>query len=205
MEVLGKYKAFQVSAGAFYRIAEIYNVFAKSLAALQPPPQLIRLADMNPELLDVYYQFIEEKVQPLERKAVLSARKALELAHDNKIYNEWSKRSAALLSKMNPDSFPILNDAVVNTEWEVPATFSTQFISDPAGKLEMMIRKVKLKKKDQIDPNAKDKKGAKGKATPKNKVSAKGAKGKAAGSSKGPEQKSAKGSKDAASIKKGAK
>ena len=120
---------------------------------------------MNPELLDMYYQFIEEKVQPLERKAVLSARKALELAHDNKIYNEWSKRSAALLSKMNPDSFPVLNDAVVNTEWEVPATFSTQYISDPAGKLEMMIRKVKLKKKDQVDPNAKKKatpgKGAK--------------------------------------------
>ena len=157
MEVLGKYKSFQVSAGAFYRIAEIYNVFAKSLASLEPPAVL----QDQPELLDVYYQFIEEKVQPLERKAVMSAQKALALAHDNKIYNEWSKRSAALLSKMNPDSFPVLNDAVVNTEWEVPATFSTQFISDPAGKLEMMIRKVKTKKKDQIDPKAK-KKGTKG-------------------------------------------
>jgi TolA-binding protein len=205
MQVLGKYKSFQVSAGAFYRIAEIYNVFAKNLAGLEPPAVL----QDQPELLDVYYQFIEEKVQPLERKAVLSARKALDLAHDNKIYNEWSKRSAALLSKMNPDSFPILNDEVVNTEWEVPATFSTQYISDPAGKLEMMIRKVKLKKKDQIDSKAKkkgqDKGSVKGKG--KDKDNAKGKeKTKGASSSKTPVKKTKKESKNASTpTKKGAK
>jgi hypothetical protein len=205
MQVLVKYKSFQVSAGAFYRIAEIYNVFAKNLAGLEPPAVL----QDQPELLDVYYQFIEEKVQPLERKAVLSARKALDLAHDNKIYNEWSKRSAALLSKMNPDSFPILNDEVVNTEWEVPATFSTQYISDPAGKLEMMIRKVKLKKKDQIDPKAKKKGQDKGsvKGKDKDKGNAKGKeKTKGASSSKTPVKKTKKESKNASTpTKKGAK
>jgi hypothetical protein len=34
----------------------------------------------------------------------------------------------------------VINDAVVNTEWDVPATFSTTYIEDPEGKLEMMVK-----------------------------------------------------------------
>ncbi|MAD61768.1 MAG: hypothetical protein CMH49_09720 [Myxococcales bacterium] len=135
LEVLG-YKAYQVSAGAFFRIADIYNTFAQTLTGLEPPREL----EDNPEALDMYQIFIEERVLPLEEKAVESARGALKLAHENRVYNEWSKRSAALLSKLSPEMFPVLNDEVVNTEWEVPATFSTKYIADPAGKLNMMIR-----------------------------------------------------------------
>ena len=135
LEVLA-YKAYQVSAGAFFRIADIYNTFAKTLIGLEPPREL----EDDPEALDMYQIFIEEKVLPLEEKAVESARGALKLAHENRVYNEWSKRSATLLSKLSPELFPVLNDEVVNTEWEVPATFSTKYIADPAGKLNMMIR-----------------------------------------------------------------
>lgn len=154
LEVLAL-KSYQVSAGAFYRIADLYNTFAKSLTGLKPPPEL----EDNPELLDVYLIFIEEKVLPLEEKAVESARGALKLAHENRVYNEWSKRSAELLSKLSPELFPILNDEVVNTEWEVPATFSSTYISDPAGSPDMMLRKAEAAKED-------DKKGeSKSKAT----------------------------------------
>jgi cellulose synthase operon protein C len=135
LEVLGM-KAYQVSAGAFFRVAEIYNTFAKTLTGLKPPPEL---EDM-PDLLDMYLAFIEEKVLPLEEKAVESARKALDLAHENRIYNEWSEQSAKLLATLSPEMFPVLNDAVVNTDWEVPATFSTTYIADPAGKMDLMIR-----------------------------------------------------------------
>jgi tetratricopeptide (TPR) repeat protein len=135
LEVLAL-KSYQVSAGAFYRIADLYNTFAKSLTGLKPPPEL----EDNPDLLDVYLVFIEEKVLPLEEKAVESARGALKLAHENRVYNEWSKRSAALLSMLSPELFPILNDEVVNTEWEVPATFSSTYIADPAGSPDMMLR-----------------------------------------------------------------
>ena len=146
LEVLG-YKAFQVSAGAFYRIAFIYNNFAKTLTTLEAPKEI----QDNPELLDVYQIFIEEKVLPLEEKAVESAKGALKLAHDNSVYNDWSKRSAALLATLSPELFPVLNDQAVNTDWEVPATFSTQYISDPAGKLEMMLRKAEGKKTEETD------------------------------------------------------
>ena len=146
LEVLN-YKAFQVSAGAFYRIAFIYNTFAKTLTTLEAPKEI----QDDPELLDVYQIFIEEKVLPLEEKAVESAKGALKLAHDNSVYNEWSKRSAALLANLSPELFPVLNDQAVNTDWEVPATFSTQYISDPAGKLEMMLRKAEGKKAEETD------------------------------------------------------
>jgi hypothetical protein len=154
LEVL-EFKAFQVSAGAFYRIANAYNRFAKTLTTLEPPAEL----EDNPELLDVYQIFIEERVLPLEEKAVESAKGALQLAHANRVYNKWSKKSAELLATLSPELFPVLNDEFVNTEWEVPATFSTQYIADPAGKLEMMIRKTqgKLSKKK--------KKGQKGKGS----------------------------------------
>jgi hypothetical protein len=135
LEVLNL-KAYQVSAGAFFRIAEIYNTFAKTLTGLKPPKEL---EDM-PDLLDVYLAFIEERVLPLEEKAVESARKALDLAHENRIYNEWSEQSAKLLATLSPEMFPVLNDAVVNSDWEVPATFSTTYIADPAGKMDLMIR-----------------------------------------------------------------
>ena len=173
LEVLN-YKAYQVSAGAFFRIADIYNTFAKTLTGLEPPREL----ENDPEALDMYQIFIEEKVLPLEEKAVESARGALKLAHENRVYNEWSKRSAALLSKLSPELFPVLNDEVVNTEWEVPATFSTKYISDPAGQLNQMIREAtaseeaieeaeKLKKESAETPSGKKTSGQK--ADPKGK------------------------------------
>lgn len=157
LEVLSL-KSYQVSAGAFYRIADLYNTFAKSLTGLKPPPEL----EDNPELLDVYLIFIEEKVLPLEEKAVESARGALKLAHENRIYNEWSKRSAKLLSMLSPELFPILNDEVVNTEWEVPATFSSTYIADPAGSPDMMLRQAEAaeEEKPKEGEPSKDKDGA---------------------------------------------
>ena len=37
----------------------------------------------------------------------------------------------------------MLDDAVVNTEWPVAATFSTTFIADPGGTLEQIVVKPK--------------------------------------------------------------
>ena len=97
---------------------EIYNVFAKSLAALEPPAELIRLSDMNPELLDMYYQFIEEKVQPLERKAVLSARKALDRCRSSVAEKAEIRASGSVRLTLPPARIPLrgcatrLNSAV---------------------------------------------------------------------------------------------
>ena len=150
-EVLN-YKAYLISAGAFFRIAYMYDTFAKTLTELEPP----RIVQENPEFFDTYQMLIEQTVLPLQEKAIESARKALELAHNKHIYNDWSKRSAKLLSQLSPESFPVLNDEVVNTEWEVPATFSTQYISEPAGQLGMMIREAQAQEDEKKDEKKAD-------------------------------------------------
>ncbi|MEZ4467060.1 MAG: hypothetical protein R3F43_22080 [bacterium] len=123
------YKAHDVSAGALFRIGESFYLFAKSLFDLPVPDELTEDEKI------IYRAELDDRAAPLQEKAIEALSRALKLAHENHVYNEWSRRSAALLVKLSPDAFPVLDDAVVNTEWDVPATFSTTFLTDPKGKL----------------------------------------------------------------------
>jgi hypothetical protein len=124
------YKAHDVSAGALYRLGEMYHLFAKSLFDLPVPPEL------NEDEQVVYRAMLDDKATPLNEKAIEAMDNALKLAHKNHVYNEWSRKSAALLVKVSPAKFPVLEDAVVNTEWPVIATFTTTFIKSADGKIE---------------------------------------------------------------------
>jgi hypothetical protein len=72
---------------------------------------------------------------PLGEKSIESVESALRLAHENGVYNKWSKKAATLLVKLSPNRFPVLSDEVVNTQYGTPATFSTKAVFDPAQKL----------------------------------------------------------------------
>ncbi len=116
----------------------------------------------------------------MQEKAIEALKRALQLGHKNHVYNEWSRRSAGLLAKLSPELFPVVDDAVVNSEWPVAATFSTTYISDPAGKLEQMIEPAKgtaAKKKKAQKKSGKKGEGKKAKAKGK-KAKGKKAKGK---------------------------
>ncbi len=135
-EVL-EFKAHDVSAGALFRIGESYQIFAQSLFDLPIPEEL------NEEEKIIYRAELDDRAAPLQEKAIEALKRALQLAHKNRVYNEWSRRSANLLAKLSPELFPVVDDAQVNTEWRVAATFSTTYIADPAGKLESMIQPAK--------------------------------------------------------------
>jgi TolA-binding protein len=124
------YKAFDISAGASYRLGEIYYLFAKSLFDLPVP------AELNEDEQVVYRAMLDDKATPLNEKAIEGMQGALKLAHKNRVYNEWSRRSASLLVKVSPAAFPVLEDATVNSEHPVIATFSTTYIKSPDGKVE---------------------------------------------------------------------
>lgn len=132
LEVLD-YKSQSVAAGALFRIGQQYYLFAKSLFDLPVP------AELSEDEQIVYRAELDDRAAPLQEKAIEAMGRALKLAHENHVYNEWSRRSAQLLVKLSPELFPVLDDSVNNTEHLVPATFSTTFIKDPAGKLEMMM------------------------------------------------------------------
>lgn len=196
------FKAHDVSAGALFRIGESYYLFAKSLFDLPVPEELTEDEKI------IYRAELDDRAAPLQEKAIEAMSRALKLAHKNHVYNEWSRRSASVLVKLSPEAFPVLDDAVVNTEWEVPATFSTNFISDPKGKLEMMMQK---KPEPKAAPKADAGKGGAAKAAgdaakaagDAAKAGAGDAAKKTADDAKGATKDAAKGAVDAA--KKGAK
>ena len=126
-------KAWSVSAGALYRVGESYYLYGKSLDELPTPENLT----IDEE--DEYRAQLDDQAAPLTEKAIKSTQTALKLAHDNRVYNEWSLKAANLLAKLSPELFPVLQDATVNTEHSVPATFSTSFIDDPGGTLKQMV------------------------------------------------------------------
>lgn len=130
-EVL-EYSDHSISAGALYRIGEGYYVYSKSLFDLPIP------AELTEDEQFIYRAELDDVAAPLQEKGIEAAQRALQLAHKNNVYNEWSRRSATLLVKLNPDGFPVLDDAVVNSEHPVAATFSTGFIADADGKVKTM-------------------------------------------------------------------
>jgi TolA-binding protein len=145
-----EFKSHAVTAGALYRIGESYYLFAQSLFDLPIPEEL------NEDEQIIYRAELDDRAAPLQEKAIEALKRALQLAHENHVYNEWSRRSATLLEKLSPELFPVVEDHAVNTEHPVPATFSTTYIKDPAGKLEQMISPSKAAaeaaKKDEKKP-----------------------------------------------------
>ena len=124
-----KYKAWHVSAGALYRIGESYFLYSKSLFDLPMPEGLSEDEEFT------YRAMLEDTASPLEEKSIGAMKNALKLAHENQVYNEWSRKAAALLASKAPELYPVIADATVNSEWTVPATFSTAFESKPGAKL----------------------------------------------------------------------
>ena len=127
------FKSYDVSAGALYRIGESYQLYAQSLFDLPIPDGLTEDEQI------IYRAELDDVAAPLQEKAIEATRRALELAHEHHVYNEWSRKAASLLVKLSPEAFPVLDDATNTTDLPVPATFSTTYIADPAGKLEQMV------------------------------------------------------------------
>ena len=82
-----------------------------------------------------YLDYLAEQAQPISEKAITSIEGALALAHNNGVYNEWSKKAAKLLVEIDPGRFPVLSDEIVNTEYSTAATFSTKPVSNAGTKL----------------------------------------------------------------------
>ena len=122
-------KSFLVSAGAAYRIGESYYKFSQDLFNLPSPKGLTEDQEMD------YRDALEETAGPLQEKSITAVESALKLAHENGVYNKWSKKAATLLVKLDPGRFPVLSDEVVNTQYRTPATFSTKPSYNPATKL----------------------------------------------------------------------
>ncbi len=90
-----QYKVAEVTTEATYRIAEIYNDFAKALMASQRPKGL------NAEEREQYDLLLEDQAYPFEEKAIdihlANARRTRD-----EIWDEWVQKSLAVLAKIQP-------------------------------------------------------------------------------------------------------
>jgi tetratricopeptide (TPR) repeat protein len=120
-EVLN-YKSGYWTAGALFRIGLVYNEFVKELNSIPIPEGL------TPEQEQEYVGTLEERIRPAEEKALGAFDQALSLAHEQKVYNDWSKKCGEYAAKVNPQSYPIFGDEAVSPDKYKDTLLSASFI-----------------------------------------------------------------------------
>jgi len=116
------YKSGGWSAGALYKIGLLYFEFARELYDV-PIPE-----DLPPEIEIEYTAILDEISRPVFEKSRVAFEKALTLAHEEKVYNRFSKACGEYAMKVNPDTFPVAGDDQVHAVHTKDTLASTSFI-----------------------------------------------------------------------------
>jgi tetratricopeptide (TPR) repeat protein len=152
------YKAGGWSAGALFKMGLLYYDFYKELDNVPIPDcpcpgirqkdcktvqqafkdgdfDTINKFDWGPEWMtvaptfqDQYRAIIEEIMRPVQEKSLRAFEKALKLAHEEKVYNKFSKLCAEYAVKVNQDTFPVAGDSEVKANHEKDTLATTSFI-----------------------------------------------------------------------------
>lgn len=106
-------KVARWSSAAAFRIGEMSLDFRDNFKNLPIPPEISN----DPDAQDEYIAWVEDEIiYPFEDKAIAGFQFAVDLAHQLKVYNEWSRKSAVALATLKPDAFPVTGEAGVVTE-----------------------------------------------------------------------------------------
>jgi hypothetical protein len=109
-DIFAVYKEPQWNAAALFRIGLLYYEFRNMLLDAPVPEKLPY------DVQDAYRAHLETTAAPVEKKALIAFGFALKLAHEQRVYNSWSKKSGEFASKVNPDEFPIHSEDKVGNE-----------------------------------------------------------------------------------------
>lgn len=116
------YKSGGWSAGALFKIGLLYYEFKEELLNVPIPEGL----DWETE--SMYMAILEEIARPVEEKSLRAFEKALNLAHQEKVYNKWSSLCGQYAVKVNQDTFPVSGDKLVSPDRMKDTLASTSFI-----------------------------------------------------------------------------
>ena len=116
------YKSGAWSAGALYKIGLLYFEFARDLYDV-PVPE-----DLPPEIEIEYTAILDEISRPVFEKSRRAFERALNLAHEKKVYNKFSKSCGEYAMKVNPETFPVAGDDQVQAVHTKDTLASTSFI-----------------------------------------------------------------------------
>jgi len=117
-----QYKSGGWSAGALFKIGLLYYEFAKELNDVPVPEGL------EPDVQIEYQAILDEIARPVWDKSLKAFERALHLAHEEKVYNEFSKRCGEYAVKVNPETFPVAGDDLVQAHFTMDTVTSTSFI-----------------------------------------------------------------------------
>jgi len=109
-------KIAEWSAAAACRLGEMALDFRDSFKNLPIPDEV----KGDEAALDEYTFWIEEElIVPAEQAATNNFIFAVDLAHQLKVYNEWSRKSARYLATLSPAQFPQLSGVEGNANWSL--------------------------------------------------------------------------------------
>jgi tetratricopeptide (TPR) repeat protein len=117
------FKSGPWSAGALFKIGLLYYEFKEQLLNVPVPEGL------DPDTEVLYLAVIDEIAAPVEAKALRAFENALNLAHDKKVYNDFSKSCAQYAAKVNQDTFPVSGDDQVYSNRMKDSVTSISFIN----------------------------------------------------------------------------
>jgi tetratricopeptide (TPR) repeat protein len=95
----GQGRAF--AAASAYKIGMLYSKFKDDLFNAPIPPQIL-----GTPLEEQYRQTIEKLAVPIEEQAVSALRNAINVSHNQGVYNKWSKEAGEQAAKISPDEYP---------------------------------------------------------------------------------------------------
>jgi hypothetical protein len=157
-EAVLDYKSGGWSAGALFKIGVLYYDFYKELDGVPIPDcpcpgvpakeckavqTAFKNGDMDtimkypwssewlqvaPTFGDQYRAILEEIMRPVETKSAKAFERALKLAHEEKVYNQWSKLCGEYAMKVSPETFPVAGDDQVKSDHMKDTLASTSFI-----------------------------------------------------------------------------
>ncbi len=152
------YKSGGWSAGALFKMGLLYYEFYKELDNVPIPdcpcpgvPQkdcrIVQAAFRNgdldtiqkydwgmewlsvaPTFQDQYRSILEEIMRPVQEKSLRAFERALTLAHEEKVYNQWSRACAEYAVRVNPDTFPVVGDELTRNNRSKDTLATTSFI-----------------------------------------------------------------------------
>ncbi len=117
-----QYKSGGWSAGALFKIGLLYYEFAKELNDVPVPEGL------DPETEIEYQAILDEIARPVWDKSLKAFERALKLAHEEKVYNPFSKACGEYAVKVNPETFPVAGDELVEARYTRDTVTATSFI-----------------------------------------------------------------------------
>ncbi len=132
---------------AAYRNGRLYYDFVKELDAVPVPDMLL-----GTEGETQYKAALQTIADPINEKALLLLKGALEVAHEKGVYNQCAKEAGIYASRVNPDGYPVAGDSPLNKQLSAEHTQDTLLSANVVRYLrrgDVTVDMLKFVKKDQ--------------------------------------------------------